>query len=185
MYPVSGNAPGSRDKALFYLVLASAALYVIACVVRIYEVSQGIDVLKSGGQPGEYLSHANVAHDASLAAFTLLLLLLGLFIAFHTTLGKRLGNAGRAVLHRSPAFTAWRIGIIASVLLSVFTNPLLATGSSLSEMESDLDLDMVYYVLRAVLACVYIWCAFSLRKKALQLATSAPPAPRRSRPTTT
>ena len=40
VYPVSGNAPGSRDKALFYAVLASAALYIIACVVRIYEVSQ-------------------------------------------------------------------------------------------------------------------------------------------------
>lgn len=174
VYPVSGNVPGSRDKALFYALLATAVLYILACVVRIYEVNQAKDVVEGAGTIDDFLSHANVADKVRWVALVLLLVLLGLFIAFYTTIGKRLGPPARVRLTRSPAFITWRVGIVVSLLMSLFFNSAVDATSAAS-LESILNRDMLYYALRAAIGCVYIWCAFSMRNLAGQLAASTPP----------
>ncbi|HKD98402.1 MAG TPA: hypothetical protein VKB69_12545 [Micromonosporaceae bacterium] len=185
MYPVSGGRVNGRDNALFIGVLVSAVLYVIACVVRLYAAASlnGMIHQRLNGDgsvdQAKVDSMAKLADNSRWAALFLLLLTLVLFIAFYTTLNRRLALMGsRGSLSRTPAFVTWRVGVVVSLVLSLFLNATVNT-SSLEALSSALDKDMFYYALRAAIGCVYIWCAFSMRKAAERFATATPAFPSR------
>ncbi len=175
MYPVSGNTVGGRDKALCYAVVASAALYIIACAVHIYALATFNSLVEDGDVFTDRAnSVASLANNSQWAVLVLLFVTLGLFIAFFSLLNRRLvARVGpRASLSRTPAFITWRVGVVVSLLLSFFLNS--SVDSSSPDASSALDRELLYYAVRMVIGGVYIWCAFSMRKAAAQLATSAP-----------
>ena len=125
----------------------------------------------SGGQSSQYLSHANVAHAASWVAFALLSCC---WDCSSRSTPRSASGWKRRPGRPQPLARVHRLaGRHRRVAAAVGVHNPYGERHLRPRVESDLDLDMIYYALRAVIACVYIWCAFSLRKKALQLAASA------------
>src|SRR5262249_53246278 len=86
---------------------------------------------------------------------------------------KAFSRAGRpGAVRRLPAYIAWRIGIIASLVLTVFLTRRVTDVASYRHEQT------TYFVIRLVIGGLYIWCALRMHKAASTLPTLAPPGAR-------
>src|SRR5262249_50577762 len=186
-----GPTKPSRDWAVvgqFALAAAAmlcAAFYAVACAVDLF-ATNGIRSLAHAVASGQFASSAAIsakiafydhARDAVAAAFWLMYVL---FFSLLLVIGRRHRAAGlRPQFSRVPAYNAWRIGVVVSLVVLVVAATTASKSGTPPALAHNATGEMAILGVRIAVGCLYVWCAWSIfaARKSLPSVAVEPPLP--------